>query len=476
MANRVIEYPVPLALRRVFMDRASGELAVRGEAFTKELYFIDGKLAFARTNVLHERLGEILFKLGKIDREQFWDIHKLLENRHDKVGKVLVDNGIISQKDLYFALIYQVRAITISTFTLNGGEWEFKNLLPDIPEDSRFIIELPSLFTEGVTHFRNLPAFKNNFMFMAPSLRPVSEELHDFLSPDDVRFYKMLSSVENQTTQQTQVALKMEEDSFWTRLFLFYLLNLVDFVEVKVDHEQRRNIEELMVLHDRMQGSDLDYYGLLGLDRSASFGDIKDAYFTMAKKFHPDRVAQAPDPDLKEKANFVFARINKAYEVLSNEEKKREYDGKGCKEVAGHDKVTGNLTEKASILARKAKTLYAQKKYWEAATLAEEATRLDPKKGDYHLLLGLSQTGLPSLRRVAETNLQKAMEMEPWSPEPLIALGMLFMTENLHKRAEGFFRKALSIDPDHALARKKLAELTGGLKKPSLFSVFQKKK
>ncbi len=476
MANRVIEFPVPLALRRVFMDRASGELKVRGEAFSKELYFLEGKLAFARTNVLHERLGEILFKLGKIDRGQFWDIHKLLENRHDKVGKVLVEHEVISHKDLYFALIYQIRTIALSTFALTSGEWEFTTKTPDIPEDSRFNIEMAALFAEGVPRFRNLPAFKNNFVFMTPSLRPVGEEIHDFLSPEDVRFYKELSAAEGRTTQQLQLALKAEETPFWTRLFLFYLLNLVDFTEVKVDHEQRRNIEDLMVLHDRLRNGENDHYELLGLQRSASFGDIKDAYFALAKKFHPDRLVQAPDPDLKEKANFVFARINQAYEVLSHEEKKREYDGKGIKESRGRDKVSENLTEKASILYRKAKTLYTQKMFWEAATLAEEATRLDPRKSAYHLLLGLSQSNLPSLRRVAETNLQKAMEMESWSAEPLVALGMLFLTENLTKRAEGFFRKALSIDPDHPLARKKLDEITQGDKRGSFFSVFQKKK
>jgi hypothetical protein len=46
----------------------------------------------------------------------------------------------------------------------------------------------------------------------------------------------------------------------------------------------------------------------------------------------------------------------------------------------------------------------------------------------------------------------------------------------MEKRAENFFRKALSIDPEHELSKKKLAELLGTDKKKSGFSLFQKKK
>jgi len=67
------------------------------------------------------------------------------------------------------------------------------------------------------------------------------------------------------------------------------------------------------------------------------------------------------------------------------------------------------------------------------------------------------------------------MELEPWNAEPYVALGLLFLNEKLEKRAEGFFRKALSIDPDHAMARKKIEEISGGIKKRPMFTIFGKK-
>ena len=65
---------------------------------------------------------------------------------------------------------------------------------------------------------------------------------------------------------------------------------------------------------------------IFGIKNTATFDEIKDAYFDSAKKYHPDRISSAPDPEIKEKANFVFAEINKAYETLTDDEKKREYD------------------------------------------------------------------------------------------------------------------------------------------------------
>lgn len=67
---------------------------------------------------------------------------------------------------------------------------------------------------------------------------------------------------------------------------------------------------------------DKDYYSMLGLDRNASQSDVKKAYFQLAKKYHPD---VNPGDEAKEK----FAKINNAYETLSDEGKRRIYDQTG---------------------------------------------------------------------------------------------------------------------------------------------------
>lgn len=63
-----------------------------------------------------------------------------------------------------------------------------------------------------------------------------------------------------------------------------------------------------------------DYYKVLGVSKKASQEEIKKAYRRLAKKYHPD--LNAGDEKIQEK----FKEINEAYEVLGDEEKRKQYD------------------------------------------------------------------------------------------------------------------------------------------------------
>lgn len=65
-----------------------------------------------------------------------------------------------------------------------------------------------------------------------------------------------------------------------------------------------------------------DYYEVLGVPKTASKDQIKDAYRTLALKYHPDR---NKSPEAEEK----FKEISEAYAVLSDDEKRQQYDALG---------------------------------------------------------------------------------------------------------------------------------------------------
>ena len=68
-----------------------------------------------------------------------------------------------------------------------------------------------------------------------------------------------------------------------------------------------------------------DYYEVLGVDKNASENDIKKAYRKAAMKYHPDKFANASDAEKKD-AEDKFKEINEAYQVLSDDQKKQQYD------------------------------------------------------------------------------------------------------------------------------------------------------
>ena len=72
-----------------------------------------------------------------------------------------------------------------------------------------------------------------------------------------------------------------------------------------------------------------DYYEILGVDKNVSDEDLKRSYKKLALKYHPDR-----NPNNKE-AEAKFKEINEAYSVLSDSQKRHQYDTFGTVDNMG---------------------------------------------------------------------------------------------------------------------------------------------
>ena len=69
----------------------------------------------------------------------------------------------------------------------------------------------------------------------------------------------------------------------------------------------------------------VNYYQVLGVKKSASRKDIRQGYYAMAKKFHPD-LNYAKSHSKYDEANQKFQEINMAYSILSDASLKERYD------------------------------------------------------------------------------------------------------------------------------------------------------
>lgn len=70
---------------------------------------------------------------------------------------------------------------------------------------------------------------------------------------------------------------------------------------------------------------ELDYYTLLGVADDASTDAIKSAFRGFARRYHPDRFADAPD-EKREQATRIFRRGSEAFQVLTDDQQRRAYD------------------------------------------------------------------------------------------------------------------------------------------------------
>lgn len=94
-----------------------------------------------------------------------------------------------------------------------------------------------------------------------------------------------------------------------------------------------------------------DYYGILGITNNASISEIKDAYRKLSKKFHPDK--NEGDKFFEE----MFKAIQEAYRILSDEQKRRNYDD----QLNDFNKSTSYQEDVEEILRKEAEKLKNEK-------------------------------------------------------------------------------------------------------------------
>jgi DnaJ homolog subfamily B member 6 len=95
-----------------------------------------------------------------------------------------------------------------------------------------------------------------------------------------------------------------------------------------------------------------DYFAVLGLSRSATDADVKKAYRKLAVQWHPDKNRENP------KAEEYFKRIAEAYEVLSDPEKRRQYERSSTRGGGEDDAFSGFAFHSGGFSSRHARDIF----------------------------------------------------------------------------------------------------------------------
>ncbi len=131
------------------MFRKTGILTIQLEGGLKSLYFQQGEIVFATSSFTSEDLGEVLFSLGKIERDILQEL-RLLVSKNTSLGKLLVERGVVAPKDLWLAARSQVEHIIYSLFSATSGGFYFQSLAIEQEQILRLSMSTQNIIMEGL--------------------------------------------------------------------------------------------------------------------------------------------------------------------------------------------------------------------------------------------------------------------------------------------------------------------------------------
>jgi len=143
------ELSVPDLLSFFNMFRKTGILHFDLDNGSKALYYQQGEIVFATSTFASEDLGEILFSLGKLERETLQQVRPQVKGRKT-LGKLLVEKGAVSPKDLWQATRSQVEGIVYSLFAAVTGSFYFELRALDQEQLLRLSMSTQNLIMEGL--------------------------------------------------------------------------------------------------------------------------------------------------------------------------------------------------------------------------------------------------------------------------------------------------------------------------------------
>jgi hypothetical protein len=141
---------VPDVLSFVAMIRESGKLVVRRADLERTIHWKEGEIVFASSSSTEHSLGQFLLRNGKITVEQYEESKRRVtpQLRH---GKVLVQMGALSPKDLWWGVKNQVLEIIYSLVGWKDGEFAFFDSAEELAQE-RIVLQIntASVIMEGI--------------------------------------------------------------------------------------------------------------------------------------------------------------------------------------------------------------------------------------------------------------------------------------------------------------------------------------
>jgi curved DNA-binding protein CbpA len=191
-----------------------------------------------------------------------------------------------------------------------------------------------------------------------------------------------------------------------------------------------------------------DHYQLLGVPRDADSSAIRAAYAKVARERHPDRFT---DPGEKHRAEEALTLATAAFNTLTNEKSRREYDlSLSVPRVAVPEQIARDAYERGLQLIE-------HRAYHEAVELLRTAVHHQPREARYHAALAQALARNPHWVREAVGEFEQAIQLEPQRAQFHSWLAEVLLGQGLKLRARRAAEMALRLDPGDRTARAVMA-------------------
>lgn len=516
------EHPLAELIRETAAAGLSGAFRLARERVKSVIYFDEGELLFAVSNLRLHRLAECARRWNFVTEEQ---LSKLNNQASDtQLGAALLGSGALTVEKLAELLSLQATDVLRPMLLWTDGAWSFDPRVR-LAEATRALIPLRELLVESA---RRLPAefvagrFGNtNEMFSLAAdaspeveLQPLEGFVLSRFDAGGLRVHELLavSGLPEAETLRAVYALALGgllQRDYWPRVFsdeIIVRFKAARAAAKKAEPEERPAIVqpvpekvfvaeptpppevdervELERFFARMDASE-DYYEVLGVTRSADSSSIKRTYHALARRFHPDRFHQEAGTDLHARLQTTFARVAQAYETLRDAKSRASYDLRleaqrkmrragsftgarsGAQQQSAHEKQASQTSagrfaavqqEAEASFNRGVAALKAGNSAL-AIPLLGEAARLVPGEPRYRAHYGRSLSGNKQTRHQAEAELKAAISLEEGNATYHVMLAELYRDLGMKRRAQGEAQRALSLEPHNADAKSLLEEL-----------------
>lgn len=199
----------------------------------------------------------------------------------------------------------------------------------------------------------------------------------------------------------------------------------------------------------------INYYEVLGVDRSASEGEIREQFRKLARENHPDRYKGLN----KAEAERKFQSLTEAVNILTNPERRKQHDAELS---VGISRTSADFAQVAKVYLAKGVKAFKEGDMsgaYENFDMAVKHNSNDAKAFHY---LALAASRIPAYMRQAVQAIEAAVQREPVNPVFLKDAGLICRRAGLVAKAERYLNEALKWDPTNAELLSALADLRQG--------------